>query len=101
MLEAIESIERFTQDKTQDQYRDDPLLRSAVERQFQIIGEALQQLIKKFPEAGSVITDHRNIINFRNILVHGYDRVESDVVWGIVTGSLPALRRQVEKLLRR
>ena len=82
-----------------EQYRSDQQLRAAVERQVQIIGEALQQLHRKFPAIAEKITDYRSIIDFRHILVHGYDRVEDDIVWGIVESRLPILLREAENLM--
>ena len=99
IVEACRRIEEFTKGKDLDLYRTDPLLRSAVERQFQIAGEALQKLLKRFSNVANQITDYRSIINFRNILVHGYDHVVDDVVWGVVQSSLPLLHREAEKLL--
>jgi uncharacterized protein with HEPN domain len=99
ILEACRLIERFTDGKTLEDYRGDSMLRSAVERQFQIIGEALQQMLRRFPSTSMLITDHRSIINFRNILVHGYDRVDDEVVWGVVKGSLPLLHKEVDAIL--
>ena len=63
-------------------YSADALLRSAVERQLTIVGEALNRLKKIEPAAASSITDARQIIAFRNILVHGYDIVRDEVVLG-------------------
>jgi uncharacterized protein with HEPN domain len=83
-----------------EQYESDPYFRSAVERQLQILGEALVQLSRACPELANTISDRRAIISFRNILVHGYDRVEDDVVWGIVQVHIPRLRGTVEQLLR-
>jgi uncharacterized protein with HEPN domain len=99
ILEACKLINQFTDNKTIDQYRSDSLIRSAVERQFLIIGESLQQMLKRFPDMASQITDYRNIINFRNILVHGYDRVEEDVVWGLIQSHLPILQKEAEALI--
>jgi len=96
---ACELIGQFAGAKSAEQYRNDPLLKSAVERQFQVIGEALQQLLRRFPEVAQQISDHRSIINFRNILVHGYDRIEDDVVWGVIHTKLPILSDEVERLL--
>ena len=100
ILEACKLIREFTNDKTLDQYRSDHLLRSAVERQFQIAGEALQQLLKRYPSIAQRISDYRNIINFRNIIVHGYDRVEDDVVWGLIQSHLNVLLKEVEILIK-
>jgi len=99
IFEACELIGQFTKNKTLDDYQVDSLVRSAVERQFSIIGESLQQMTRKYPDIASKITDYRNIINFRNILVHGYDRVEDEVVWGLIENHLPILRMEVEALL--
>lgn len=96
--QACKLISQFTENKTLDDYRGDSLVRSAVERQFSIIGESLQQMLKKFPDMADKITDYRSIINFRNILVHGYDRIEDDVVWGLIQSHLPILHKEVEAL---
>ena len=98
-LEASKLIEQFTNGKTLADYRNDPMLRSAVERQFQIIGEALQQMIRETPSTAKLITEYRSIINFRNILVHGYDLVDDEVVWGVIERSLPLLHKEVDTLL--
>ena len=99
IIQAGELIVQFTSGKTLEQYRNDAQLRSAVERQFQIIGEALQQLHRGFPDVAEKITYYRSIIDFRRILVHGYDRVEDDIVWGIIESRLPALLSEAEMLL--
>jgi len=74
-------------------------LRSAVERQFQIIGEALNQLSKIDLRAADRITDYRRIIAFRNILIHGYAEIDDRIVWGVVEGQLSQLKRDVNALL--
>lgn len=99
MIKACQLIEQFARGKTIDQYMADPLLHSAVERQFLIIGEALQQLHGRFPEIAQSITEHRSIINFRHILVHGYDEIDDDIVWGIIKGKLSTLQAELETLL--
>jgi len=96
---ACKLILQFTHKKSLDDYQSDPLLQSAVERQFQIIGEALQQLIKRFPDLALRISEYRSIIDFRHILVHGYDQIESDIVWGIIESKLPTLLKEIESLL--
>lgn len=98
--EACSLILQFTQGKTYDAYAADAALRSAVERQFIVVGEALNRLGRLNPELANSIPDTRAIINFRNILVHGYDKVQDEVVWGIVQKHLPLLREVVDKLLQ-
>jgi uncharacterized protein with HEPN domain len=92
-------VERFTRGKTFDHYEHDPLLRSGVERQLEIIGEALNQLARIDPERAARVTDYRRIIALRNILVHGYAKVDHRVIWNIVERSLPILGREIDGLL--
>ncbi len=75
------------------------MLRAAVERQFEIIGEALAQLARLDENLVARISEHRRIIAFRNILIHGYADVDDRLVWDVVQTKLPVLRREVEKLL--
>ena len=89
----------FTSGRTFAEYSSDPMLRSAIERQFEIVGEALGQLSKSHPETAGAITEYRRIIAFRNVLIHGYDVVSDEVVWGVVEGNLPTLSQEVEALL--
>jgi uncharacterized protein with HEPN domain len=99
MRRAAELLKQFTAGKRRADYKKDEFLRSAVERQFEIIGEALSRLRKDAPEAAARIPNHRRIIDFRNILIHGYDKVDHDVVWDIVEADLPELLREVRSLL--
>jgi uncharacterized protein with HEPN domain len=97
--QAADAIASFVEGKTPEDYLRDLLLRSGVERQFQIIGEALNRLSKVEPELVAQIEDFRDIISFRNILVHGYDVVTDEIVWANATGKLPSLRATVARLL--
>lgn len=97
--QAADLLLRFSQGKTFAEFTADPLLRSAIERQFEVIGEALSQLSKVDPDAASAISEHRRIIAFRNILIHGYAEIDHRLVWGILEGKLPDLHRQVQTLL--
>ena len=89
----------FTEGKTFQDYQNDAMLRSAVERQFEIIGEALAQLARLDTELAAHITDYRRIIAFRNILIHGYTQIDDLLVWDIVETKLPLLHHQVVSLL--
>ena len=77
---AAERIARVCHGKSFEQYRADEMLRSAVERQLSVLGEALSRLDKESPEVAARIPDHRKIIGFRNILVHGYASVDDKIV---------------------
>lgn len=97
--QAAAHIRGFTAGKSFEGYTTDVLLRSGVERQFEIIGEALKQLELLEPAVVSRITNYRRIIAFRNILVHAYAVVDDRVVWDVVQKDLPILYREVETLL--
>ena len=75
------------------------MLRSAVERQFAIIGEALNQLSRQNHALAARISDYRRIIDFRNVLVHAYAQIDDQLFWEFVETNLPVLRRQVEELM--
>jgi uncharacterized protein with HEPN domain len=100
IYQACLLLEAFTQGKTFNDYQADPQLRSAVERQFIVIGEALMQAERKEPALGQSISDLRKIIAFRNLLVHGYATIQNATVWGVVENDLAILKRQTEDLLK-
>jgi uncharacterized protein with HEPN domain len=97
--QAARRISDFVKDKTFSDYEGDPMLRAAVERQFEIVGEALRRLMSEDPATGALISEHARIIAFRNILAHGYADVDDRIVWGLVESKLPALLAEVEALL--
>jgi uncharacterized protein with HEPN domain len=99
--QAAELILQFTSDKSFSEYDSDALLRSGVERQFEIIGEALNRLSKIDSTIIADLTDTPRIIAFRNILIHGYDIVDNRVVWDVVQNNLGPLHTQVAALLSR
>ncbi len=95
---AGQAIQRFIRGKNFSVYQSDDMLRSAVERKFEIIGEALNRLRDVDEEILEQITDYRKIIGFRNILAHGYDAISDEIVWEIVVHNLPVLLQDVERL---
>ena len=97
--QATELILQFAAGRTILDYRETALLRSGIERQFEIIGEAISRLTKLDAATASQISQRRRIIDFRNILIHGYDLVDTNVAWDVVQNDLPALLREVEALL--
>ncbi len=97
---AIELVERFTHDKSLEDYRSDDLLKSAVERQLEILGEALNRLSKVDPPIAAEILDLPRIVAFRNILVHGYASVDDNLVWQVVKDRLPSLADLIRTLAR-
>ena len=97
---AADLIAEFTAGRRYADYVRDAMLRAAVERQFEIVGEALAQLVKLDIEVAVRISHYRSIIGFRNILVHAYAKVDDRLVWDAVEGKLPLLRREVGALAR-
>ena len=100
MRDAAADISLFTQDKSLAEFLGDKQLRWSIERGFEIIGEALTQLTKLDASLASRITDHRKIISFRNVLIHGYSQITSTVTWDIVENKLPVLRRELAEILQ-
>jgi uncharacterized protein with HEPN domain len=82
-------------------YQSDAMLRSAIERQFEIIGEALNQLSKIDPVAASRVPELGRIVAFRNILIHGYATVDDALVWQVLVDKLPGLQQALSELLDR
>jgi uncharacterized protein with HEPN domain len=97
--QATQRISRFTAGKSFEQYVGDELLRSGVERQFEIVGEALNQLSRLDPATAATIPDLPRIVAFRNVLIHGYADVDDRVVWGVIESSLIALQEALSLLL--
>lgn len=96
---AAERVARFTEGKRFEDYLANEMLRSAVERQFGIVGEALSRLAADSPDVVALIPDHAKIIGFRNILVHGYASVDDRIVWGVIEIHLAPMQRAVAQLL--
>ncbi len=97
--EAANAIAVMTAGKTFEDFDADIVLRSAVERQFEIVGEALGQLARLDAKLAAKITDLRQIVAFRNILIHGYAVIDRARVWRAVQEDLPGLRATLEGLL--
>jgi uncharacterized protein with HEPN domain len=97
--QAAELILQFTAGKSFADYDGDALLRSAVERQFEIIGEAINRLSKIDGTIAAGLPDTPRIVAFRNILIHGYDVIDNHVVWDVVQQNLTPLHAQVVSLL--
>ncbi len=97
--ESINSITEFL-GNTQDfkQYQSNKLLRRGVERELEIIGEATNRILKIDPNIG--ISDARRIVDLRNWVIHGYDKVDDVLIWGILSRDIPKLKSQVEKLIK-
>lgn len=78
-------------------YEQNKLLRRAVERELEIIGEAANHLLQLQPDIA--IKNARKIVDLRNFVIHGYDKVDNVIIWGVVSKELPMLKKQVDELL--
>ncbi len=98
IITSINSIEQFIgENKDFLFYQNNKLLRRGVEREIEIIGEAMTRLLKINPKLK--IKNARQIIDTRNWVIHGYDKVDNTIIWGIVSNHLPKLKSEVEVLL--
>lgn len=99
MANSCRFLVGYVSGRSFDDFRTDRGFRSAIERELQIIGEALLQLTKVSMTIAQRISDYNRIIRFRHVLVHGYDRLNQDVEWYIVTERIPVLLGELEDLL--
>jgi uncharacterized protein with HEPN domain len=97
--DAATFVRQAVESKSLDDYRRDRLLRQAVERNFEIIGEAVGRLAKVDPTIAARISQHARIVSFRNLLIHGYDLIDEAQVWEVIRQNLPTLEAEVTALL--
>ena len=100
VVTACEAIAEFVAGKDFAAYEADRLLRSGVERQFEIIGEALNKAGSAEPSLATQIPDFHRIIGLRNRLIHGYDNVDDEILWDVVQSKLAPLQAQVSAVLK-
>lgn len=98
---AIEEIESYfvSETKTFDNYKQNSLLKRAIERNLEIIGEAINRLLKE--DSGLHISDARRIVGLRNQIIHGYDSISDENIWGIIINYLPNLKTEIDKLINK
>ena len=99
ILANANEVHEFVDGMAFEEYVADRKTQSAVERKFEIIGEALNRIGRMDEELLEKIRDYRSIISFRNILAHGYDSVDERVVWGIIEADLENLIEDAGKLI--
>jgi len=99
ILQAAEEIQNFIHKMDLNTYRKSLVTQRAVERDFEIIGESLNRIKKFDDEFIEKISEHRRIIGFRNILIHGYDTVDEVIVWKAIVNHLPILVKEINEIL--
>jgi uncharacterized protein with HEPN domain len=98
-LQAAEEILVFTRNMDFKSYQDSTVTQRAVERDFEIIGEALSRIKRIDETVLETISESHRIIGFRNVLIHGYDMVDDRIVWNAVENHLPLLTKEIQGLL--
>lgn len=99
ILTSIEAIETYTYDiKTFDNFVSNRMAYRAVERELEIIAEAITRIKKT--EIDLEITQSKKIIGLRNRVIHSYDNVSEDIVWGVVVKHIPELKKEIEQLIK-
>ena len=96
---AAALVVEFVADRSWADYEADALLRSAVERQFEIVGEALNQLNRVAPDLAARVPDFSRIVAFRNLLIHGYAAIDNRLVWEVATERATPLVAILDDLL--
>lgn len=97
--ESIDSIEKYLGNKRDFKvYVADKMLRRAIEREFEIIGEAMSRIEKL--DSTLNISSKRQIISMRNRVIHGYDKIDNEIIWGTIVRHLPTLKLEIQDLLR-
>lgn len=99
ILTSIDSINEFLGDtKDFNTYKSNKLLRRGVERELEIIGEAASKILRI--DSDIQIENARKIVDLRNWVIHGYDKIDDAIIWSVVIRSIPPLKIQIEKLLK-
>ncbi len=95
IIQEIESIKTSCQNNFEN-FNDNFILSRAVERQLEIIGEALNKLKQLDPTIA--INSVKSIIALRNLIAHAYDSVDNEILWGIIQKDIPILKKDIDKL---
>ena len=99
ILNAINEIDSFFIDRPKEfeNYQNDLRTKRAVERNIEIIGEAMNRILKK--DDTIEITNARKLVDVRNRIIHGYDSVSDEIIWGILIRHLPILKVEASQFL--
>lgn len=98
---AIDEIDSYFSSEKMDffEYRKNIMRKRAVERNLEIIGEAINRITKADNAISSKITDATAIVGLRNQVIHAYDNISDETIWAILTNHLPKLKQEIDGLL--
>lgn len=99
IADSCRAILEFVRERDLSDYQQDRMLRRAVERELSIVGEAMSQGTRHFPDLEESLGSARQIVGFRNRIIHDYADVDPDIVWAIVQNEVPRLLEKSEALL--
>ncbi|MEM6353878.1 MAG: HepT-like ribonuclease domain-containing protein [Cyanobacteria bacterium P01_D01_bin.14] len=99
MVKASQNIRTFTEALSFEDYAADIVLVSAVERQFEILGEAARRVSEELKAEHSDIT-WQKIIDLRNVIIHQYERIDQDIIWNIIFVELPRLEERLRNIVK-
>jgi len=99
---ALDEIESYFQGKEKNffEYRKNTMLKRAIERDLEIIGEAINLILKRDPSYENSISDAKAIVGLRNQVIHAYDSISDENIWSILINHIPKLKKEVTKLLK-
>jgi uncharacterized protein with HEPN domain len=97
---AIDEVDTYfvNRNKTFPEYKRDIILRRAIERNLEIIGEAMNRILNE--DTDLRIENARRIVGLRNQIIHGYDSISDEIIWGIVINHLPNLKAEIMNLIK-
>lgn len=98
MIEAIESIQEYTEGMSFEEFEESSMEKDAVLRNFQKLGEAVGELPDSFKEENDQVV-WQDVKDFRNVIVHQYWKVDEEIAWDIIQNRLPELRNQLARLV--
>lgn len=100
VLNAVEEINSYFEDRPKlfEEFSNNFMLRRAVERNVEIMGEAMNRVLKLMPDIK--ITNARKIVDTRNYIIHGYDSLSADILWSIIINHLPLLEKELEDIMK-
>ena len=101
VLGAVTEILSYFEERPKqfNEFTSNLMLRRAVERNIEIMGEAMNRVLKQYPDIK--ISNARKIVDTRNYIIHSYDSLSSDILWSIIINHLPLLKKEVEDLINK
>ena len=99
---ALNEIDSYFDNKDKNflEYRENTMLKRAIERDLEIIGEAVNRILKRDPSYSNIISDAKAIVGLRNQVIHAYDSISDENIWSIITNHIPKLKKEIREIIR-